>query len=156
MQENHHVSNTTDRGTRVTIQQGHRHRKDRLLVRDLIYWINMDADIENTVKNSWTCLAFLEMWWKHKMIPHKIPGKLWEEIGADFLPLTIVIPLCCILSHQIYHRQVSRKALNRKSYLMLQDIFCKTWAPINFRKLQKIPQETDYWTRHIIIIQRSK
>ena len=49
--------------------------KKRLLTCESIYWINMNADIEDTVKNCPTCLDFQATQPKDKTISHKIPGR---------------------------------------------------------------------------------
>ena len=58
-------------------------KKTRLLARESIYWINMNADIENTVINCSTCLGCQQMPPKEKCIPYKIQGKPWKMTGED-------------------------------------------------------------------------
>ena len=48
----HNTSGITDQDSRITTQQLYDIEKARLLVRDLVYWINMNTDIENTLKTS--------------------------------------------------------------------------------------------------------
>ena len=57
--------------------------KTRLLACKSIYWINMNADIKDAVKNCPTCFDFQATQLKHKTISHKIPGRPWESIRAD-------------------------------------------------------------------------
>ena len=59
-------------------------KKTRLLGRELVYWMNINADIENTIKQ---CATFLEHQYTQphgKTIPHEVPYKPWEVVGADF------------------------------------------------------------------------
>ena len=57
--------------------------KTYLLVCQYINWINMKADIEETIKNCPTCLVFQATLHKDKTMSHKISGKLWESVSAD-------------------------------------------------------------------------
>ena len=52
-----------------------------------IYWFNMNANIENTIKHFFTCLDFEQTQPKEKIIHHKIPGKPLEVTGPDVFQL---------------------------------------------------------------------
>ena len=51
--------------------------KTKLLAGESIYWINMNADKGETVKDFTTWLDVQVTWPKDKTILHKIPGRLW-------------------------------------------------------------------------------
>ena len=57
--------------------------KTKLLAHDSIYWVNINNDIENHVKNCGTCLEFQQMQPKEKTIHHDIPMMPWDVIGRD-------------------------------------------------------------------------
>ena len=43
---------------------------------EFIYWVSMNANIENAVRNWSACLKFQQVQLKDKINPHEIPGKL--------------------------------------------------------------------------------
>ena len=47
----------------------------------------MNTDIEDTVKSSLTWLGFQQTEPNDKVIPHKIPGKIFKVIGTDLLTM---------------------------------------------------------------------
>ena len=46
--------------------------KTRLLASKSVYWVNMNADIENTVKQSYTWLEYQNMQLQEKTIPYEL------------------------------------------------------------------------------------
>ena len=58
-------------------------KKMRLLVQELVYWVNMNADIEDTIKQCTTYLEYQQTQPHEKTIPHKVPCRPWEMVGAD-------------------------------------------------------------------------
>ena len=61
--------------------------KTRLLPYEYVYWVNINYDITNAIKN---CLAYLEFQAtqpKGKLIQHDIPVKLWKTLAADIFML---------------------------------------------------------------------
>ena len=69
---------------------------------DTIYWINMNTYIENAVESCSTCLQFQQAQQKEKVIPHKIPGKPLEVIGADLFTISNSYFFCVLhLSQRI-------------------------------------------------------
>ena len=73
--------------------------KTRLITFKSIYWINMNAEIEDTGKNCPTCLDFQETQPKDKTISHKIPGRPWESVRANILALHNKYYLCTVDIH---------------------------------------------------------
>ena len=47
--------------------------KTKLLAHELVYWSNINADIESYIKNCAMCLEFQQMQPKEKIIHHDIP-----------------------------------------------------------------------------------
>ena len=48
-----------------------------------IYWVNMNANIENGIKHSSACLEYKNMQLQEKTIPYEVLAKLLEEVGTD-------------------------------------------------------------------------
>ena len=65
----------------------------------LVYWVNVNNDIENHVKNCYTCLEFQQMHPKEKIIHHNIPLRPWEVLGADIFQLNNKNYLCIVDYH---------------------------------------------------------
>ena len=54
-----------------------------------VYWVNMNEDINNTVKQCGTCLEYQQTQPHKKTVPYEILCKPWEKFGADFFLLNI-------------------------------------------------------------------
>ena len=70
--------------------------KTKLLACESVYWVNINNDIENHVKNCSMCLEFQQTQPKEKTINHNIPLRPWEVIGADVFQLNSKNYLCNI------------------------------------------------------------
>ena len=57
--------------------------KCRARAREIMYWPNMFADIEQTVAKCATCATFRRQNNKQPMIPHEVPDRPWAKVGAD-------------------------------------------------------------------------
>ena len=53
------------------------------LAHESIYWINMNAEIEDTIRNWPLCLDFQAASPKDMTLSHEIQGRLWESVVAD-------------------------------------------------------------------------
>ena len=73
--------------------------KTKFLVCGFVYWIDMNADIENHINIYSTCLDFQQPQLKVKFIHHEIPGKLWEAIVVDKFSLNNKTYLCIVEYH---------------------------------------------------------
>ena len=73
--------------------------KTKLLGHKSIYWVNINNDIENHVKNCSTCLEFQQMQPKEKTIHHDIPMRPWDVIGADAFQLNNKNYMCIVDYH---------------------------------------------------------
>ena len=57
--------------------------KTKLLAHESVYWLPINADIDNFIRKCPTCLHFQQMQLKEKIIHHDIPLCPWEVIGMD-------------------------------------------------------------------------
>ena len=57
--------------------------KMRLFARELVYWGNMNADIENLIKQCATCLKYQQTQPQEKTLPYEVPYQPWELVGTD-------------------------------------------------------------------------
>ena len=73
--------------------------KMKLLVCESVYWVNMNDDIEEHIKDCMTCLTFQQTQPKDKMIHHYFLAKPQEVIGADIFTLNNKHYLCIIDNH---------------------------------------------------------
>ena len=64
-----------------------------------IYWVNINNDIENHVKNCSTCLEFQQKQPKEKTIHYDIPVRPWDEIGGDMFQLSNKNYICIVDYH---------------------------------------------------------
>ena len=71
-------------------------KKTRLLAHKLVYWMNMNADIKNTVKQYATCLNYQKTQPHWRMILHEILCKPWEAVGADIFLINNDMLLCIV------------------------------------------------------------
>ena len=69
--------------------------RTRLLAHDSVYWININTNIKNMVKQHATCMEYQQTQACEKIIPCKMPNKLWEVAGANILSVKNN-PLLCI------------------------------------------------------------
>ena len=73
--------------------------KTKLLACKLVYWININGNIEKHIKNYTMCLTFQQTQLKDKIIYHDILANPWEIIGADMFTLNNKHYLCIIDYH---------------------------------------------------------
>ena len=59
--------------------------KTTFLAYKSVYWVNMNADIENTIKQCSSCLEYQNMQLQEKTIPNKVLAKLWKLVGNIFM-----------------------------------------------------------------------
>ena len=53
-----------------------------------VYWLNINADIENAVRLCTTCLDYQQTHLHEKKpIQHELPCKLWEVVDADIFSI---------------------------------------------------------------------
>ena len=57
--------------------------KTRLRAKDSVYWININRDIETTVKSCHICQEHQPAQQHETLLPHEIPSRPWEVVGTD-------------------------------------------------------------------------
>ena len=75
-------------------------KKTKLLMNESVFWVNINNDIENHVKNCSTCLKFQQTKPMEKTIYHDIPLRLWKVLGADVFQLNNKNYLCVVHYHR--------------------------------------------------------
>ena len=73
--------------------------KTKLLACKSIYWVNVNNDIENYIKNCSTCLEFQQTQPMDKIIHHDIPIRPWDVLGVDIFQLNNKNYLCIVDYH---------------------------------------------------------
>ena len=73
--------------------------KTKLLACELVYWVNINEDIERHNKNCTTCFTFQQTQQKDKILHHDIPAKPWEVVGADMFILNNKLYLSIVDYH---------------------------------------------------------
>ena len=69
----------------------------RLLAREPVYWVDMNADIEKTRNQCAKCLEYQQTQPHDKAIPHEVPCKPWEVVGTDIFFFVKNKKLLCIV-----------------------------------------------------------
>ena len=77
-------------------------KKTRPLALESIRWVNMNEDIENTVKHYYIFLGFQQMQLKEKTTYREIPGKPWKVIRAGMFLLYKKHYLCRFIILLVY------------------------------------------------------
>jgi hypothetical protein len=70
------------------IHEGHLGRdKSKALARASVYWPAMAKDIEALVSKCSTCNSFQRVQQKEPLMPHDVPSRPWQKVGADIFTL---------------------------------------------------------------------
>ena len=56
--------------------------KTRLLTREAVYWVNMNTDIKNTMRQSVTCHKYQQTQSQETTIPYELPCKPGKVVSA--------------------------------------------------------------------------
>ena len=68
------------------IHEGHLgEEKSKERARAVLFWPGMTKDIEDTVSKCATCLRFRRSNQKEPLIPHMVPERPWQKVGADIM-----------------------------------------------------------------------
>lgn len=59
-------------------------QKCKLRAREIMFWRNMNKDIENVVNNCELCQLNKPLNQKETLVPHKIPDRPWQYLFSDF------------------------------------------------------------------------
>ena len=70
--------------------------KMRLLTHECIYWVNMNADIENAVKHCLTCLKYQNIQLEEKTTTHQVLAKQWVVVAQVFFKINNENLLCIV------------------------------------------------------------
>ena len=57
--------------------------KSRRRARETVYWPGMNSDISQMIDNCTVCLQFKPLQVKEPLIPHEVPNRPWQRVGAD-------------------------------------------------------------------------
>ena len=68
--------------------------KTRILVHESLYWVNMNADTENTMEQCATFQEYQQRQQHENTIPYELPCELWEVVGADIFSINNNTLLC--------------------------------------------------------------
>ena len=100
-------------------------KKTKLLTCKSVYWVNINNDMENHIKNYNMCLEFQQTQPKAKMIHHDMSLRPWVVLGTDIFDLNNKNYLCTVDYHSkfpIIQRMDGLSAENLiatvKSYLL--------------------------------------
>ena len=66
-------------------------KKTCLLTWKSVYWINLNAYIEKTVKQCSTCLDYQHTVWYETALHYDIPYKPWEVVDADIFMILCTV-----------------------------------------------------------------
>ena len=97
--------------------------KAKLLACKSVYWVNINNDVENHVKNCSMCLEFQLTQPKEKTIHHGIPLRLWEVIGVDVFQHDYKNYLCIVDYHSKFPVIKRMEELSAESYCSSKIIF---------------------------------
>ena len=110
--------------------------RTRLLIQESIYWININADIQNVIETCPASLHFQATQPKDKMLLNETPGRPCKSVGANILSINnkqyLFIVLCTGGSHL---SQIFWEHENQSGLLVIQLIYIKL-----YRK-----KETKFW-----------
>ena len=70
--------------------------KTRQLVNKSVYWVNMNAYIENAIKQYSTCLGFHNTQLQERTTPYKVLTKQWEVVSTDICMINNENLLCIV------------------------------------------------------------
>ena len=65
--------------------------KMRVLAHESVYWVKINTDIENTVKQCATCMAYQQTQPCEKIIPYEMPQKSWDVISVDIFTVNTIL-----------------------------------------------------------------
>ena len=71
--------------------------KMRFLGHNSVYWVNMNVDIKNTMKQCATCQDYQQTQLHEKTVLYDIPCKPWEVVGTNIFSINNNNTLLCIV-----------------------------------------------------------
>ena len=104
--------------------------KTKFLACESVYWVNINDDIENFIKNCTTCLTLQQTQPKDKMTHHDIPLRTWDVIGADMFTLNNKHYLCIVDYHSKFPIITKAEDLSADSLILTcKVVFAEYWIP---------------------------
>ena len=86
-------------------------KKMLLLLRESVYWISMNANIQCMVKQCTMCLEYQQTQLQEKALHHEIPCRSWEVDDADIFMINGRILLYTVDYHSKF--PIVKKVLGR-------------------------------------------
>ena len=105
--------------------------KTRLRAKDSVYWININRDIETTVKSCHICQEHQPAQQHETLLPHEIPSRLWEVVGTDmfFFNDADWLIIADYYSKFPNVRKMPRPCLSSSVVSLTKQIFSETGVP---------------------------
>ena len=105
--------------------------KTRLRAKDSVYWININRDIETTVKSCHICQEHQPAQQHETLLPHEIPSRPWEVVGTDmfFFNDADWLIIADYYSKFPIVRKMPRPCLSSSVVSVTKQIFSETGVP---------------------------
>ena len=75
----------------------------KFLAKNLVYWINMNADIEHVVKQCAIYFEYQQTQPQDEVLHYEIPCTPWEVAGVDVFVVSNKTLLCIVDYHSKFH-----------------------------------------------------
>ena len=147
---------TQDLKQQVLDQLHLNHMGIELLTHKSVYWVNINNDIENHLKNCSMCLELQQMQPKEKIIHHDILLRPWGVIGVNIFQLNNKNYLCVVDYHSKFlvikrMEELSAENLTTTVNIIFAE-YVRCWQQFCFREIQKFLQQSQHQTSSIVII----
>ena len=107
--------------------------KSKARARECLYWPNMSADIEDMVSKCSTCATFKPQNQPEPLLPHPVPGRPWQKVGADIFDFNGKDFLVVVDYYSKYPEVVQlRKKTAEDVIRVLKPIFARHGIPDQF------------------------
>ena len=105
--------------------------KTRLRAKDSVYWININRDIETTVKSCHICEEHQPAQQHETLLPHEVPSRPWEVVGTDmfFFNDADWLIIADYYSKFSIVRKMPRPCLSSSVVSVTKQIFSETGVP---------------------------
>ena len=105
--------------------------KTRLRAKDSVYWININRDIETTVKSCHICQEHRPAQQHETLLPHEVPSRPWEVVGTDmfFFNDADWLIIADYYSKFSIVRKMPRPCLSSSVVSVTKQIFSETGVP---------------------------
>ena len=105
--------------------------KTRPRAKDSVYWININRDIETTVKSCHICQEHQPAQQHETLLPHEVPSRPWEVVGTDmfFFNDADWLIIADYYSKFPIVRKMPRPCLSSSVVSVTKQIFSETGVP---------------------------